>query len=544
VIKFCISTPLRLTALLGLTLFLSCVPFTSAQTAPSNGSRILLVLPFENRTGQPNLEWLREAAPEVLNARLNAAGFAPISTDERLYAFDHLGLPPNYQPTRASSLRLAQTLDVDSIIVGSYIANGTGIIVEAQLIDLPHLRMTPAVSAKGEMTDLLNIYDQLAWRLTRQLDPNFPVAEQTFIAASAGLRLDAFEQFIRGVTEPDHAERLEHLRRATLLSPNYSRAWMALGRELYLSEQYDDAAIAFAHVQRSDPNALEAGFDRGVALLFSGKYSDAEDAFSTVARVLPLPEVLNNQAVAESRRGQDATELFRRAALADPSLADFHFNLAVSLHRHNRKDEALAELKQDLLLRPADQEALDLQDIWADTTTAATPASATTGKPTTHSDQPDPLERIERTFNAAAFRQAAQMMDQMQSARRAELSPHDRALALALEARSYLDRGLLLESERLYRAAIEIDATLSSAHTGMGVIRERTGDLDSARAEARTSLRFEATADAWILLAQIDLAQNHLDDATADVSEALKLEPTNRTALEIRSTIAQKQGKI
>jgi len=518
---------------------LPLMPCSNAQNADSKPGKILLVLPFENRTGQPNLEWLREAAPEVLNARLSAAGFSPISTADRLYAFDHLGLPPNYQPTRASSLRLAQTLDVDSIIVGSYITNGTGIIVEAQLIDLPHLRMSPALSARGEMTDLLTIFDQLSWQLARQLDPSISVAEQTFVAAGAGLRLDAFEQFIRGVTEPDHNERLEHLRRATLLSPNYSRAWMALGRELFSSEQYEEAAAAFSHVQRSDPDFLEAGFDRGVALVISGKYDEAEQAFADVARVLPLPEVLNNQAVAQSRRGQDATGLFRNAVLADPNLPDFHFNLAVSLHRHNRATEALAELKEALRLRAADEEAQNLLNAWEPANAQQT--NATNGGKAAMA-RPDPLERIDRTFNAAAFRQAAQMMDQMQSARRAELTPHDRALSLTAEARDYLNRGLLLEAERLYRSAIEIDATLSAAHTGMGEIRERTGDLDSARAEARTSLRFESTAEAWLLLARIELAGNHLDAATSDINEALKLEPANRLAIELRSTIAQKQG--
>ena len=41
--------------------------------------------------------------------------------------------------------------------------------------------------------------------------------------------------------------------------------------------------------------------------------------------------------------------------------------------------------------------------------------------------EPDPLERIVRTFDAVAFRQAAGMMDQMEAARLAALTPHDRA---------------------------------------------------------------------------------------------------------------------
>ena len=83
--------------------------------------RLILVLPFDNRTDQPNLDWISEAIPEVLNRRLASAGFLPISRDDRLYALDHLGLPSTFQPSRASAIRLAQTLDAD------YIIDGTGL---------------------------------------------------------------------------------------------------------------------------------------------------------------------------------------------------------------------------------------------------------------------------------------------------------------------------------------------------------------------------------------------------------------------------------
>src|SRR5260370_37383440 len=53
-----------------------------AQT-PADGEsehgRILLVLPLDNKSGQPSLEWIREAAPEILSSRFGSAGFAPLS---------------------------------------------------------------------------------------------------------------------------------------------------------------------------------------------------------------------------------------------------------------------------------------------------------------------------------------------------------------------------------------------------------------------------------------------------------------------------------
>ena len=102
-------------------------PRQSATDAADAGkNRILLVLPFDNRTGQPSLEWIREAAPEILSSRFASAGFAPMSRADRMYALDHLGLPQRFQPSRASALKLAQTLDADSIMVGSYRDGGHG----------------------------------------------------------------------------------------------------------------------------------------------------------------------------------------------------------------------------------------------------------------------------------------------------------------------------------------------------------------------------------------------------------------------------------
>ena len=243
---------------------------------------------------------------------------------------------------------------------------GSKIVAEAQVVDVPHLRMSEPVTASGEMSNMIEVFDSLAWKLTRGMDPGFNVAEETFVAAGKGLRLDAFEQYIRGITEPDQTERLRHLQQAVKLSPDFGPAWMALGREDYSGQQYEQAAAAFAKVGRNDPDALEAGFYRGLSLLFSGNYPQAEEAFSGVARELPLAEVVNNQGVAISRQGHDGSALFRKAIAADPDAADYHFNLAVSLSRQGHTAEALAELAQCLKLRPNDSEAQDLEKAWKD----------------------------------------------------------------------------------------------------------------------------------------------------------------------------------
>ncbi len=498
---------------------------TAAQAAASGDAKVLLVLPFDSRAGQPSLDWIREAAVEVLSKRFASAGFQPTSRADRTYALDHLGLPQGFQPSRASALKLAQTLDADSIVVGSFSLDGNNLVATARLVDVPQLRMTPEVSARGPMRDLIAVFSSLAWKLTRQIDPNFSVAEETFTAAGKGIRLDAYEQYIRGITEPDQAERLAHLQKAVKLNPEFGPAWMALGRELYASQQYQEAASAFAKVDRNGTDGLEAGFYRGMSLIFSGDYAHAEQAFAEVAKVLPLAEVENNQGVAASRQGHDGMHLFMQAAAADPNAADYHFNLAVSLKRHGDLSGALNEIAQCLKQRPGDSEAQLLEDYWKH------PSSAS---------GVDPLERIVRNFDAAAFKQAAAMIDQVDAGRLAALAPPEHAQALCTQAKSYLNRGLLLEAERLFQEAAATDNKSAAAHAGLAELRRRSGDLDAARKQARASLDLKPTADAYLVLARLDLASGSLGVAGDEIGAALKLEPNNVDALDLQRQIMAK----
>ena len=508
-------------------------PGAGGEARSSGGGRVLLILPFDNRTGQPSLEWMREAAAEILSMRFASAGFQPTSRTDRVYALDHLGLPQGFQPSRASALKLAQTLDADSIVVGSFQTDGTTIELEARVVDVPHLRMSAPVTARGQMRDLIDVFDSLAWKLTREMDPGFNVAEETFVAAGKGLRLDAFEQYIRGITEPDQAERQRHLEQAVKLSPGFGPAWMALGREDYNQQQYGEAAEAFAKVDHGGADGLEAGFYRGLSLLFSGEYAPAAEAFADVARVLPLAEVVNNEGVAMSRQGKDGTTLFIQAAAADPNAADYHFNLALSLKRHGNAPGAINELAQCLKLRPGDSEAQALETAWKGPSGSGAGATGSS----------DPLERIVRSFDAAAFKQAAAVMDQMNAGRLEALAPRDRAQALCTQAKGYLDRGLLLEAERLYQAAVAADGKSAEAHAGLAEVRERSGDADAARKEAQTSLTLGPSANAYLVLAQLDLTAGNLGTANTDANNALKLEPSNRAAQDILRQIAARTGQ-
>ena len=87
--------------------------------------------------------------PEVLNQRFTSAGFLPINRSDRLYALDHLGLPLTFRPSRASTIRLAQTLDADYVIYGSYSLQGTTLKISAHILDIAGLKTGPEIYSRS-----------------------------------------------------------------------------------------------------------------------------------------------------------------------------------------------------------------------------------------------------------------------------------------------------------------------------------------------------------------------------------------------------------
>lgn len=507
---------------------------------PHTHGRLLLVLPFENRSAQPNLDWVGEGAADIFNRRLESAGFLTISRGDRLYALDRLGLPLNFQPSRATTIRIAQTLDADYVIIGSYKMDSGRLSVSAQIVDINALKLSPAIEQEADLGNLLDILNGLAWRVARQLDPSYSVAEQTFLAADAPVRVDAFENYIRGSIAEAPEDRVVHLKEAIRLSPAFSPAWLALGKAYFANQEYDLAAATFGRMSKDDPNALQADFYRGLAYFYTANYLKAEDAFAFVRIRLPLPEVVNNQAVAASRRGHDATPLFQEAAAADPKDEDYHFNLAVSLRRRNDVQGAIREIDQALKIRPQDTEAQ------AFATALKNPASV---KPNPDPGKaiPDdtlPLERIKRSYNETGFRQAAFEMEQVEWMRLASLPPDQRAATLVKDGDQFLNRGLILEAERQFQSALEANPGSALAHAGLAEVREHSGDSDAARKEAQKSLSITPNVPAHLVLARIDLESNQLGIAATEVSQALKLDPANANARGMKQALESRGQQV
>ena len=522
------------------------VPTTPATLAQAHG-QFLLALPFTNTGAEGSVDWIGEAMPEILNQRFAAAGFLPVSRSDRAYALDHLGLPADFRPTRASTLRLAQNLDADSVIFGTYQVDGDRITATARILDVVNLRESQPIVESAELSRLPDVANAVAWRVVRQLDPAYPVAEPTFIAADSALRLDAFESYVRGLLPGSAEESIRHLRDAVRLDPNYGPAWLALGDALFSAQDYDEAAVAYGHLTRNDPNALQADFYRGLAYFFTGKYLPAQDAFAFVSNRLPLPEVVNNEGVAAARRGKDGAPFFQQAITSDPQQADYHFNLALAYAHRGDLPNAQKEAAEALRLQPGDTEIQSFST--ALRTPGYLPAQSGSGAgsgagASTAATSHLPLERIKRTYDEAAFRQAAFEMEQMEQLR-AATEPAGKRLARQLEAANrYSNGGLLVESEREYKAALAQDPNSAEAYAGLARIRERTGERDLARQLASRSLQLHDNPAAHLVLARLALLDSAVPSAASEVGAALHLDPGNTEAKGLRQAVIARGGQV
>jgi tetratricopeptide (TPR) repeat protein len=525
--------------LLACTLFSATAAISQSPDATMPG-RLVLVLPFENRSGDPSLNWIADSFPDTLDRRLNSSGFLTITRDDRQFALDHLGLPIDFRPTRATTIRIAQTLDADYVIVGNYtVANGR-ISVQARVLEVKQLHLSNPLEDSSELPKLFDCENAIAWKVARQIDPKFPVALQTFLSAPGGAKLSAFENFIRGIESTSSVDRIKRLQAAVNEAPDFAAALLALGKAQYQARQYDQAAATLVKVPANDRVTLEANFFLGLARFNSAHYADAQKAFELVAARLPLPEVLNNEAVAQSRQGKDAVALFRQVTTADPNDPDYHFNLGLAILRQGDPIHAQPEIDTALKLRPADTEATELKSRIASNLHL-------TGTPLTNAINAggfEPLERIRRTFSEASFRQAAFQLDQVRAMRLATLPPAEQATQYTQLGNDYLAQGLVPEAEREFQAALAADPRSFAARAGIAQVRERSGADEDARTESQLSIKLAPNATAYIVLARLDLKQDNLAAAANDVADALKLDPKNGPAIGMKQQLISRGQSI
>lgn len=479
---------------------------------------------------------MSEAFPEVLGEGIGSADIYIIPRDDRNAAFDRMGVPVGAHLSRATLYRISEQIDADYVVLGSYDYDGQIFTATAQLLDMKKLFLAPAAKESGPLVNMVDIQRALAWELLRGLSPDTLPSKQVFLQQAPPIRLDAFENFVRGVVATAREEKIQRFREAVRLNPRYTQAMFQLGRTYYANREYESAASWFARIPATDSLSGQASFYRGLSCYYIGDYDCAEASFKFIEANFPLPEVVNNLGVVMGRRGKRSElDYLQKAADSDANDPDYHFNLAVAYARLFDNAHASRELKQTLQLRPSDAEAksfLDTLNASAGGATGVHPASGNAGKL--------PLQRIKRNYDETSYRQLALEIERTAESRLAKGDPKQHAAFHVDRGHQLLSQGFYADAQKAFEEAVTLDPTNAGAHAGLAETYAALGRDKEAYSEASAALKLQPSADAYLLLARQNLKDNKLSAANEEVERALELEPRNQDAQTLKHSIEEK----
>jgi len=190
---------------------------------------------------------------------------------------------------------------------------------------------------------------------------------------------------------------------------------------------------------------------------------------------------------------KDDVTLFAHAVRVTDRNSLAHYRLGFALGALGRRDEALAEYRAALAIRPD------------------------------YADPYNNIGQIEQDFGRPAD----------------ALASYDRALALdpalapahANRANALDDLGRFDEAERSYRAAIRLDPDIPEAHNDFGVALAKHDRLEEAVAELRTAIRLRPRyGNAYLNLARALSQLGRSDEAIETLREGVRLEPDRADA--------------
>jgi Tfp pilus assembly protein PilF/TolB-like protein len=498
----------------------------SSQPEADHSNQIMLMMPFENNSTTPGLDWIGEAFPEVLGTRLKSESLYLVERDDRLNALDRLGIPATARPSRATVYQVAQELDADYVLIGNFKYDGATLTAHARIMDVSRLRLGQEMTESGPLASLVTIQSALAWDLLSSMKLAGDLSKDQFIAQFPAVRLDALENYVRGVLAGNVQEKIKRFQEALRLEPRNALAMLQLGKAYYSARNYPEAVNTFSRVPPGDPSANEAQFFLGLSAYYADQMEKAETAFHNLSTRLPLTEVFNNLGVVSSRRGQRrARAYFEKSVQTDPSDPDYHFNLAVELYREGDAQSAMRELKTTLALQ-GDSEAKSFLDILSSGSQM----------------QRMPLERIKTNYDESGYRQISLEIANADEARLKKATPAEHSAFHVQRGQDMLAEGLNSEAEKQFREAISLDASSAAAHAGLAQVLEVNQNMDAARKEAGAALHIKPSPGALLVMARIALAENNAAEAEKNVDQALALDPANAAAVALKHDLAARSA--
>ena len=194
---------------------------------------------------------------------------------------------------------------------------------------------------------------------------------------------------------------------------------------------------------------------------------------------------------------------------------------------------AVRELRTTLDRRPNDAEAKMLLD-------SLTPSAGDGSVVPSSADSKIPAERIKRNYEEDAFRQMTMQMGSWAEQRFARSDARAHARYHVELGKELLAHGFTTEAEAEFHHAAAVDPASTAPFTALAEDYDAHGNAREARVQAEAALRIRESAEAYLILARLDLRENRMEAAAQNINRALQLEPGNSAGQDLKRTLAAK----
>jgi serine/threonine-protein kinase len=321
----------------------------------------IAVLPFENGSNDPNLDYLSDGLSESLIDKLSQ--LPQLKVIARNSSFKYRGANIDLQ-------EVANKLSVRAVVMGKVIRLGDNLTMRVEMIDVVENRQLWSEQYNRKSSDLLSIQQEIAETASEKLRLKLSGAQEQELAKRETVNPQAYELLLKGrfyfsKSGTDNLKKsAEFMEQAVATDPNYALAYAELsmkyltlvGNSLVEPRVYlPKAESAAQKAMELDNNLAEAHIARARILVTKWQWQESEQARKRVIELEP------NKAEAHSSyaallgilgRHDEAIAEARRAKELDPLSPFRDYDIAYRLHFARRFDESIAESKKILASDP------------------------------------------------------------------------------------------------------------------------------------------------------------------------------------------------
>ncbi|HHI03082.1 MAG TPA: hypothetical protein ENL22_06135 [candidate division Zixibacteria bacterium] len=209
----------------------------------------LAILGFENKTGDPELDWLTAGLPEIMLTDLAQSGGGKIISRNRI--LDRLTDKTDENPRHQDYVKAAKSLGASTILSGSYFRMGDKIRIDARLEDTETGKILFAEKVVGE--DPFILVDSLTHKIAVSLNSQEMMTNNIEVADITSSSPEAYKYYIFGMekfNEGQYDNAKPDFEKAIEIDSTFALPYMRIGMGYALQNRGQQGVSYFKLAQQ------------------------------------------------------------------------------------------------------------------------------------------------------------------------------------------------------------------------------------------------------------------------------------------------------